>query len=264
MGRQRLFRTRIVIVILSSLVAASPVGGGMQAAVLARMGFETALAPTVLFGRQPGLGPPGGGATPLDLFEGMLAGIEASGAVPTARAVIAGYFDSPQQVEAAARFIDRAKAGNPSAWIVVDPILGDDASGLYVSEEVADAIVKQLVPRADLITPNAWELARIAGLPAGDASAALAAARSLGRPVLVSSVDTGDGVAVLYANAENAWLASHARATGDPKGAGDRLTALFVGHVLAGADIAAALRESTAEVAAFATGGPVDVAVSRL
>ena len=253
-----------MIVILSSLVAASPVGGGAQAAVLARMGFETALAPTVLFGRQPGLGPPGGGATPLDLFEGMLAGIEASGALATAQAVIAGYFNTPQQVEAAARFIDTAKAANPSAWIVVDPILGDDASGLYVSEAVADALTAQLVLRADLVTPNAWELARISGRATGDVTAALAAARSIGRPALVSSVNTGDGVAVLYADAENAWLARHARAIGDPKGAGDRLTALFVGHVLAGADTAAALHESTAEVATFATGGPVDVAVNRL
>jgi pyridoxine kinase len=57
-----------LVLILSSHVAASPVGGGAQAAALARLGIETALVPTVLFGRHPGLGPPGGGPVPQEVF----------------------------------------------------------------------------------------------------------------------------------------------------------------------------------------------------
>lgn len=253
-----------MIVILSSLVAASPVGGGAQAAELARLGFETALVPSVLFGRHPGLGAPGGGATPQALFEGMLSGIEASGALPTAEALIAGYFNTAEQVAAAARFVDTVRAANPGAWIVVDPIMGDGASGLYVSEAVAEALAGELVPRADLITPNAWELARLSGRPAADVDEALAAARALGRPVLATSIAQGDEIGVLYTSADEAWLASHARRGSDPKGAGDRLTAAFVGHRLKGESVEEALRAATAGVAEQVTGESTRVRMARL
>jgi pyridoxine kinase len=253
-----------MIVILSSQVAASRVGGGAQAAILARMGFETALAPTVLFGRHPGLGAPGGGAVPQALFESVLSGIEASGALASAEAVIAGYFHSSEQVAAAAAFIDTARASNPSAWIVVDPIMGDAGTGLYVSESVAGAIAGDLLPRADLITPNAWELAQLSGRAVRDARQAIAAAHTLCRPVLASSIAVGEDVGVLYAAHEGAWLASHPRSAGDLKGAGDLLTAFFAGHTLAGASPPEALRAAVGEIAALVVEGPACVAVTRL
>ena len=48
--------------------------------------------------------------------------------------------------------------------IVVDPIMGDVGKGLYVSEEVADAIEHELAPIAHLIAPNAWEAERLTGI----------------------------------------------------------------------------------------------------
>ena len=47
--------------ILSSLVAASRVGGGVSERVLNAAKIDTMLVPTVLFGRHPGWGAPGGG-----------------------------------------------------------------------------------------------------------------------------------------------------------------------------------------------------------
>src|SRR5579859_6709806 len=125
-----------MILILSSFVASSPVGGGAQAVALAKLEVETVLAPTVLLGRHPGLGPPGGGVDP-SMFESVLAGIEANGVFAAAEAVICGYFADPAQVAAAARTIDAVKAARPSAMIVVDPIMGDSVGGLYVKPEVA-------------------------------------------------------------------------------------------------------------------------------
>src|SRR5277367_942621 len=98
-----------MILILSSFVASSPVGGSAQAAALAALEIETVLAPTVLFGRHPGLGPPGGGPVDAAMFQGVLAGIEANGVFPKVEAVIAGYFAHPEQVAAAARAIDAVK-----------------------------------------------------------------------------------------------------------------------------------------------------------
>src|ERR1700722_667639 len=102
-----------MILILSSFVASSAVGGGAQAVALARLDVEIVLAPTVLLGRHPGLGAPGGGAVDPAMFESVLAGIEANGVFARAEAVICGYFADPAQVAAAARTIDAVKAARP-------------------------------------------------------------------------------------------------------------------------------------------------------
>jgi len=240
------------VLILSSFVAASAVGGGMQAAALAQRGIATVLVPTVLYGRHPGLGAPGGGPVADDVFEGVLAGIEAEGVFARAAAVICGYFASAGQVAAAARTIDAVRAASPQAHIVVDPIMGDDGKGLYVGEAVADAIAGMLVPRADLITPNAWELERLAG--PGDP---LAAARRLGRAVLVSSVDRGEEIGVIWADAREAWLATHARLADAQNGAGDKLTALFTAALLDGSAPSEALKAAVSGVAESLGAGAV-------
>jgi pyridoxine kinase len=218
--------------ILSSYVAASRVGGMAQALALTTLGLEPVVVPTVLFGRHPGRGAPGGGPVPDEMFEGMLAGVAADGVFARADVLITGYFASAAQVRAAARAIDTARAQG-EARVIVDPIMGDGGR-LYVAEAVAEAIALELVPRADVVAPNAWELERLSGLPVSDPFSAVQAARSLGKPVLVSSVPCGDRIGVVYADTASAWLASHPRAAKAPNGTGDLLTALFAGALIEG------------------------------
>jgi pyridoxine kinase len=236
------------VLILSSHVAATPVGGSLQVAALARMGIHAALAPTVLFGRHPGFGPPGGGPVDDALFEGVLEGIEASGLLSGLKAVITGYFASAGQIAAAVRVLDRVRAASPDAMIAVDPIMGDEPKGLYVREEVAEAIASDLAPRADLVAPNAWELARLGG------------SQAIGKPLLTSSIAAGEKIGVLYADSDGAWLASHARVEAAPNGTGDLLIALFVAARILGHPPKAAL-QSAVEGAAKRAGapGPVNV-----
>ena len=251
------------VLILSSHVATSDVGGSAQVVAFARAGIETVFAPTVLFGRHPGLGAPGGGPVGAEVFAGMLEGIAAAGVLMTLDAVITGYFASAEQVAIAARTLDAARAASPDVRIIVDPIMGDHGKGLYVDPAVADAIVADLTPRADLIAPNAWELERLTGHAISDPATALVAARSLGKAVLVSSVAVGDEIGVVYADGREAWLASHARQSSAPNGTGDRLTALFTIERLGGTPPDAALRTSVKAVAEMATGAPVAVRVTR-
>ena len=248
------------VLILSSHVAASPVGGSAQVVALARRGVDAVLVPTVLFGRHPGLGAPGGGPVPIETFEDMLRGVQAAGALEGLDALITGYFASADQVAAAARTIDAVRGANPAARIVVDPIMGDHPKGLYVREETALLIAADLVPRADLVAPNAWELERLVGGPITDP---LGAAHALGRPVLVSSVDRDGDIAVLYVDGQEAWLASHRRIGNAPNGTGDRLTALFTAALLLGASPSEALREAVTAVAEGVM-GPTEVRLEAL
>ena len=227
--------------IMSSHVAASRVGGGVQAMALAAFRIDTILIPTVLFGRHPGWGAPGGALVPVEAFEGMLDGVEANGLFSQVDLVITGYFASAAQVRAAARVIDAVRAAprtgedeKKKPLIIVDPVMGDAGKGLYVDAEVANAIASELVHRADIVAPNCWELERLSHTQIKDPAAAVSAAHVLNKPVLVSSVPRGPEIGVIYADRRQAWLAAHIKAPNCPNGAGDLLTALFAASLLDG------------------------------
>jgi pyridoxine kinase len=222
------------VLIFSSYVASSRVGGGAQALAFARLGIEPILVPTVLFGRHPGRGAPGGGAVDAETFESMIAGIEAQGLFGRLDAVITGHFSMPEQVAIAADALGRVKTAAPGARLIVDPIMGDADKGLYVKEAVAEAVASLLVLCADVVAPNAWELARLSGRPVSDAASAVAAARVLEKPVMVSSIRSGDEIGAVLADGDGAWLASHPAAPVAPKGTGDLLTVLYAAALLGG------------------------------
>lgn len=140
---------------ISSFVAGSNVGGSLAMKVLPAFGLDVSLLPTTLLGRHPGWGAPGGGAVPDALFSGMADGLAANGIPASADIVLTGYFASAAQVSLAANII--RKQVRKDAVVIVDTILGDFGKGLYVKEEVAAAMVKELLPLASLVKGNAWE-----------------------------------------------------------------------------------------------------------
>jgi pyridoxine kinase len=240
--------------ILSSHVSASRVGGGAQALALAHFRIDCMVAPTVLYGRHPGWGAPGGAAVPVEALEGMLDGIEANGLFAQTDLVLTGYFASAPQVRAAARAIDAVR-GAPrdrearKPVIIVDPTIGDAGKGLYVPADVAEAVLTDLVPRADIVAPNTWELQRMTGAEARTPTQALHSARLLGKPVLVSSVQRGSEIGVVYADKKEAWLAAHQRADSAPKGTGDLLSALYGAALIDGLTTSYALARAVSGVA---------------
>lgn len=223
--------------IISSHVAASRVGGSAQALALAPFKVDVMVVPTVLYGRHPGWGPPGGAAVPVEAINGMLDGIEANGYFAQIDLLITGYFASAPQVRAAAKAIDAVRAAPREAdarkaFVIVDPTLGDHGKGLYVPLDVAEAVTADLVPRADLVACNTWELQRLTGAETRSPAQALSAARLLDKPALISSVMRDDEVGVIYADRKEAWLAAHPRTADAPQGTGDLLTALYGAAVL--------------------------------
>lgn len=221
--------------ILSSFVAASRIGGAAQQYVLAAHKIDPVLAPTVMFGRTPARGAKGE-VTPPDVFRRMLGDIEADALFGLVDLIITGHFSDPEQVEIAAGVIERvrhadrdsavAATGRPR--VIVDPILGDAPSGLYVKAEVAQHVAKRLVPLADWITPNLWELGFLTDRPIETAAQARDAARALGRPALITSAPAGPGeIGLIYVDADEAVLFAHPRYDSAPNGTGDLVTASF-------------------------------------
>jgi pyridoxine kinase len=163
--------------------------------------------------------------------------------------VITGHFSSAEQVEIAADTLARIQAQSERApVVVVDPILGDAPKGLYVTPEVARAVADRLVPLADWITPNLWELEHLTGGKIGDAAAAIAAARRLGKPALITSAPAGEEeTGMLFVEADQATLFAHPRLALAPNGTGDLVTASFGAGLVEGmTPLAAAERAARA------------------
>jgi len=227
--------------ILSSFVAASRIGGAAQQYVLAAHKIDPVLAPTVMFGRTPARGGRGEVTQP-DVFRRMLGDIEADALFGMVDLIITGHFSDPEQVEIAAGVIERVRHaertdgkeiggkanGGSRPLVIVDPILGDAPKGLYVTYEVAEQVEQRLVPLADWITPNLWELGFLTDRPVETAAQARDAARALGRPALITSAPAGPGeIGLLYVDAEEAVLFAHPRHDTAPNGTGDLVTASF-------------------------------------
>ncbi|MFN5269600.1 MAG: bifunctional hydroxymethylpyrimidine kinase/phosphomethylpyrimidine kinase [Hyphomonadaceae bacterium] len=225
-----------LVLILGSHVAGSRVGGTLASLALAQspMKIDPVHVPTTLLGRHPGWGPPGGGPVSPELFAGMLEGIAANGLFAAVDGVLTDYFASAEQVQIAARAIDAVKTANPKAIIMVDPVLGDAPGGLYVGQGVADALAEHLVPRADFLTPNLWELGYLTQTSPKDLQRIHYAATALGRPSLISSVERNGEIGGMLVDGSRAWLATHAKAAQPPKGTGDLMATMFLAHLIDG------------------------------
>lgn len=247
-----------LVLVISSYVAASRVGGGIAPYVLGPLKVDPVHVPTCLFGRHPGWGPPGGGPVGADVMAQMLEGVAANGLYPLVDAVVTGHFSHPEQVAVAAEAIAKVRDASRTRahvhapekpFVIVDPVMGDEAPGLYVKPAVEEALVARLVPMADVLAPNLWEFARLTGtdiatLRTAEDVAAVAQAR--GGRWLISSVPSPQGVGVLHVDGACATIAETPRVAGKtPNGTGDMLTLRFTGGLVSGFGAEGALADAT-------------------
>jgi pyridoxine kinase len=247
-----------LVLVISSYVAASRVGGGIAPYVLGPMKVDPVHVPTCLFGRHPGWGPPGGGPVDADVMSQMLEGAAANGLFSLVDAVVTGHFSNPAQVKVAADAIAKVRAAPRGKAhqhaperpvIIVDPVMGDEAPGLYVKPPVADALMADLVPLADVLAPNLWEFARLTGTDLAELTSAEDVARvakGRGGRWLISSVPSPQGIGVLHVDRDGAMLAETPKVAGKiPNGTGDMLTLRFAGGLVSGYSAEGALADAT-------------------
>ncbi len=251
------------VIAITSHVAGAAVGGVVTTAVMQARGVKLALAPTVLMGRHPGKGAPGGGPVSAEQLGGVLEGLAADGWVARSRAIFLGYFSTPDQVAAAESFVREARTANPDLIVLLDPILGDgpgtpDDAQLYVRPETAKAVRDQLLPLADITTPNLFELAWLSGQALEADAEIVAAARTLGPEVIVTSTPAPTNqVGVIIVDALTAAGFATPRQDGALNGAGDLFAAETLAALLAGETTPHAAAEAAARVGAvFAASDP--------
>lgn len=235
------------ILSIQSQVVSARVGNSVAAFAIERLGVRALNAPSIVLGRRPDLGAPGGGPVPAEFLGGLLEGLAESGLLAEIDAVLTGYLGESDQVAPILDIIERVKAANPKAVFVCDPVLGDEGK-VYVKDDLADAMINGLVPHADWLAPNAFELGLMTNKNIDSLDAARDAARRFGKPVLVSSIRSALGIGNLYAAPGADWFCETARLPRAPKGTGDLLTALFVARRVRGEAPAVALEAATGAV----------------
>jgi len=234
--------------VISSFVSASRVGATASAFCLRRLGIETLILPTTVLGRHPGWGAPGGTAIDVDQLRDMWTAIKAQNI--KFDAVMTGYLAADEHVGLAAEIIADVKTANPKAIIMVDPVMGDNGQ-LYIAEARAKAIKVHLIPIADIITPNVWELSFITGHSTSNLSDVLESLSSIDKACLVTSVRHEGSIGAVFVDGPTKYYVHHDVFTKVPHGGGDSLAATFLAHLLSGDLRRDALAKSVASIFAI-------------
>jgi pyridoxal kinase len=238
------------VIVISSHVVRGSVGNRAAVFALETLGFPVWALPTVVLPWHPGHGP----STRLTFseaeFEKVIDDLIDARWGGEVKAVLTGYFGNPQQPKAVAKLVRTLKERDPNLLYVCDPVMGD-LGGLYIPQATAEAIRDELIPLANVATPNRYELAWLAGSALDSNTAIMEAALALGpsRMLVTSAVPMmAGGTGNLYLTGTHALLAEHRLIDNPPNGLGDLLSALFLARLMTGTDEERALQLATASV----------------
>ncbi|MFB9766044.1 pyridoxal kinase PdxY [Nocardioides kongjuensis] len=248
------------ILSIQSSVAYGHVGNSAAVFPLQRLGHEVWPVFTVHFSNHTGYGAWRGPLlAPSDVAE-VITGIEDRGVLATCDAVLSGYQGSPAVAAVIVEAVQKVKAANPAATYTCDPVMGNAKSGCFVNPEIPPIIRSSVVPVADILTPNQFELGFITGRDelSGPSSldAVLEAAdevRSMGpSTVLVTSVERlgapDDVIEMIAVTGDGAWIVQTPRLPMKANGSGDITAALFTAHLHSTGSAAVALGRTVASV----------------
>ncbi|MFI5733728.1 pyridoxal kinase PdxY [Kribbella sp. NPDC051587] len=244
------------ILSIQSAVAYGHVGNSAAVFPLQRIGVEVLPVYTVNFSNHTGYGAWRGPLISPDDVREVVLGIEERGAFPQIDAVLSGYQGGEGIADVILETVQRVKAANPAAVYSCDPVMGNAKSGCFVAPAIPVLLKERVVPAADIITPNQFELGFLTDTQPDTLESTLASVelvRATGpRTVLVTSVerpDREDGtIEMLAVDDSGAWLVQTPYIPMKANGSGDVTAALFTAHYRRTGDLADALARTTSSV----------------
>lgn len=244
------------ILSIQSHVSYGHVGNSAAVFPLQRIGHEVWPVHTVNFSNHTGYGQWGGELIPAAQVRNVIDGMEQRGAFERIDAILSGYQGGSDIADVIVDAVARIKEANPQAVYACDPVMGNAKSGCFVSDLIPPLLRDKVVPVADIITPNQFELEYFTGVPAHDTTStleAIAAAQEMGPDtVLVTSVrrpeTPADAIEMIAANEQGAWLVRTPFIDFKRNGSGDVTAALFTGHYIRERDAADALARTASSV----------------
>ena len=242
-----------LVLTLQSSVAAGHVGNAGAAFAMQRLGRDVMRIDTVRFSNHPKHGGYAGGATDAAEIDALAEGLGERGFLNAVCAVLSGYLGTGENAGAVGRTVDRVRNARPDAIYCLDPVIGDKPHGSFVAPGVAEAIESELLPRADIIIPNVFELEHLTGMTVTTPHEAIAAARALmakGRAALVvaTGLHIGNEIANVAVTNEAARLCSAPAVDAPAYGAGDLFASVYLARYLEDASPSHALELATSAV----------------
>jgi pyridoxine kinase len=246
----------VKILSIQSAVAYGHVGNSAAVFPLQRIGVEVIPVYTVNFSNHTGYGQWRGPLISPDDVREVIAGVEDRGVFPRIDAVLSGYQGSEGIGDVIVDTVARVKAANPDALYSCDPVMGNAKSGCFVAPAIPDLLRERVVPVADIVTPNQFELGYLTGTDPHSLESTLDsvdAVRAMGpRTVLVTSVERPDReegtIEMLAADDSGAWIVRTPLLPMKANGSGDVTAALFTAHYVRSRDAADALARTTSSV----------------
>ncbi|MEU4692318.1 pyridoxal kinase PdxY [Actinoplanes sp. NPDC023714] len=241
---------------IQSAVAHGHVGNSAAVFPLQRIGVEVVPVLTVNFSNHTGYGAWRGPLIPPADVAEVLLGVEERGVFPQIDAVLSGYQGGAGIADVIIDAVRRVKDANPRAVYACDPVMGNAKSGCFVAPEIPVLLRDRVVPVADIITPNQFELGFLTGTEPADIASTLESAdlaRAMGpKTVLVTSVERPDReegtIEMLVVDPSGAWIVTTPHLPFKANGSGDVTAALFTAHYVATNDAALALERTASSV----------------
>jgi pyridoxine kinase len=154
--------------------------------------------------------------------------------------------------------VAEVRAARPGELFVCDPVMGDEGRGFFVRPGIPELFRDRVVPAADIITPNAFELAWLTGIPiasVAEASRAAARARDLGPSIVVATSlripDRPRELGILADTALGSWICWTPELQVTLSGTGDVFTALLLGWWLRTGSVPEALSRAVSAMYAL-------------
>ncbi len=262
----------MAILSIQSHVTYGHVGNRSAVFPLERMGFEVWPINTVQFSNHTGYGAWRGEIFPGSHIDEIWRGVRDLGVASECEAVLSGYLGDAAVGGSIVKAIADVRQANPDALYCCDPVMGDYGRGIYVRPDIPAFLKNEVLPLADIVTPNLFETEILSGIRIEselDARKALEAIHSRGpRIILVTSFtpekssflrdpEHGSGVRVpkesvrtismLLSDGGRLFRISTPELSFPcpPNGAGDLASALFLGHYMRHLDAPAALEAMT-------------------
>ena len=237
------------ILSIQSSVAYGHVGNSAAVFPLQRLGVEVWPVHTVHFSNHTGYGQWRGPLMPPEDVREVVTGIEERGALTEVDAVLSGYQGGEQIGEVILDAVARTKAANPGAIYACDPVMGNATSGCFVHPAIPVLLRERVVPQADLVTPNQFELGFLTETDRATSTrrssrssrpAPWARARCSSTSVLRPDRPEGT-IEMLAVHGDGAWIVQTPHLPLKANGSGDVTAALFTAHLLESGDAGVAL-----------------------
>ena len=229
---------------------------GNTAAVfpMQRLGREVWAINTVEFSNHTGYGVWRGKVLGGELAEDLVTGLEERGVLSYCEAVLSGYLGDAAVGRAIISAVERVRAASPGAIYCCDPVMGDYGRGIYVKPDIPDIFRNELIPIADIIAPNRFELETLVGFEIknnDDARRAIDMLHARGPGIIVVTSFHSDGQQIeMLASDKNGLYSVRTPElpSGNMEGSGDITTSVFLSRYLETRDVKKTLELCAASI----------------